>query len=506
MIIATMVLGRITAFSNSTLTTDESFTWRVLEYSEMEMIRRIAEDGHAPLYFILLKAYSSLAGKSLASLRAFSFLAYMLSTASHWGAFRALMQVSMGKEKEGESRWDLILLMAILTFNPLQVFVAANARMYSLGMLFVSLSTWTYLRALEDSGKNAIWLWLLWGILTGAGMLTHHFVGFIAAGQVLATLWLMTRSEVHTRNRRAQLAPLTLGCLSAIAVYSPWLSVIGDQFAEVNRQFWIGPLTFDGVAGSFSSWLTGMGAGEWQIYAAMLANAAALWCLALGIRYRPIETVPFACHALMPWILCLSISLASGRPLLQDRYLVFGQASAFTAICLGWGALNSIGWRVVIGCVLVGSHFVGLVSGSIPRQLKVDPFAQCIDAVLAHDDGKTSKTIFVRWPADVNRARYFLDRAKRNDFQVKLLANPFRIGHVGHIAALASQEIYWSPFPQLTELTSGAWVIYDEPGNSALGSLGAVEIIAEYEIPNTNSAGGKAILVRRSRESIVPVP
>ena len=504
--ICSLVLLRFLAFCSIPITTDEAFTWRVIQYGWGDMVGRIAEDGHAPLYFILLKVYSLFAGSSLISLRLFSVLSYSLATTAHFGALQAALHVEGSSGKPYEYRAERLLLMVLLMFNPLQGFVAGNARMYALGLLFVSLSTWAILRALYTSGRNATLLWIAWGISTGMGMLTHHFVGFTAAGQTLAAFWIIQVSRGPAKHKLSQIASLIVGCLMAIVVYSPWLSIIRDQFSEVTQQFWIGPLAFNEVVGVLSSWLTGTPPGDWKAPLAILSIFLALCCFANGFRRRPLATVPFACQALLPWVLCLAISLTSGRPLLQDRYLVFGQASAFTAICLGWSELRSVEWRIATSYLLVGGHFMGLVSGSSPYHLKEDGFAQCVEAVLVHDDGNTSKTIFLRCAADVNRTRYFLDQAQRNDFHVKLLASPFRIGHVGHIAALDTEEIYWSPFHDLPELTTGAWVIYDEPGNSALGSLGGVETVAEFEIATTNSNAGKAILVRKTRQCVVPIP
>src|SRR5262245_16564124 len=53
---------------------DEAFCWRLTEFPIPEMIRRVGLDNHPPLYFLLLKGWTSVFGESTMALRSLSVL------------------------------------------------------------------------------------------------------------------------------------------------------------------------------------------------------------------------------------------------------------------------------------------------------------------------------------------------------------------------------------------------------------------------------------------------
>lgn len=404
-----------------------------------------------------------------------------------------------------------MLLVIMLSLDTLQVEFSVRARMYALGMLIASLSTLSYLAALSHAGRYTSLLWMLWGSLTGAGLLVHHFLGFFAAAQLfVAIVFILADTKSAPIRVVRSLGCLFLGCLLAVAVYSPWLSVIHDQYSEVKEYFWIPPLSFTGVAGSFSSWLTGTAPVDWTASPVVFANILAVVSLIVGMWYRPIAAVPFVCQALIPWALCLAASGLASRSLLQERYLLFGQVSAFTAICIGWVMVDSSIWRGIVAGVLVATHVVGVAVNETPYDIREDIYGSAVGAVLEHDDGSTSRTIFVAWPANVNRARYFLEAAGKTDWQVKLISDPFRRGHLSHIGALDAGEIYWSPTEQLKEVDKGAWVISDAPGASALSHLNGVSVAESHEFLGSGSEINQVFLVRTSTaietSQVMPTP
>lgn len=503
------LLLRIVVLLLSPLTTDESFTWRVIQYPFSEMIRRVAEDGHAPVYFVALKAYSLLFGCSLVSLRCFSLLCYTLMVPASTLAIGRLNAVEWhhttskcnSKASEFNSAIWLVLLFAIVAVDPLQVIVATRARMYAIGMLIFAFSSWAYATALTSEGARAgIW-WSAWGVLTGLGVGVHHFFGFAAAGQVLFAIIAVCILGVRQHYHRVvvQIVAIVVGCLVAIATYSPWIPVIDDQLAEVSTYFWIPQLTAAGVWAMWSCWISGLRGADSDGVLAFGGTALATYCLSCGVLRRPALAVPFACHAIVPWVMCVCISIFVGRSMLQERYLVFGQLSAIAALSVGWDSNKYAPWRFIIGGALISTHVLGCYNEHGIYGIESDSFEAAVQAVLQHD-GDTSKIVFVPWPADVNRARYFLDHSGNSEWQVRVIVYPFRRGHVGHIAALRCDEVYFEPVGQLSEMTIGAWIIREGKDAAPAYRFGDVFVVSREMINDGSSQSFEVALLRSSSQ------
>ncbi len=78
LLVAVLLVGgwaRCRHLSDRSIWFDESVSWRLTEFPWSEMLRRVAADTHAPLYFFVLKLWSAIFGSSLASLRGLSVAA-----------------------------------------------------------------------------------------------------------------------------------------------------------------------------------------------------------------------------------------------------------------------------------------------------------------------------------------------------------------------------------------------------------------------------------------------
>ena len=64
-IILTGVLIRIRGLTLRSFWFDEAFSWRMTQFSPGELFVHVAHDNHPPLFFILLKAWSEIAGDSV---------------------------------------------------------------------------------------------------------------------------------------------------------------------------------------------------------------------------------------------------------------------------------------------------------------------------------------------------------------------------------------------------------------------------------------------------------
>lgn len=159
----------------SRLETDESFSWRLTQYSSEELIRRTVADVHPPLYYLLLQAWTAGLGSSPAALRGFSVLfgvlcipmMYLVCLESFTGA---------SKPPETSSRMSHLgaLFSAFLVaVHVTQVVPGRTARMYSLGVFLAGLTGWLLLRALRATRRQA-WWWTGYGVAVAAFCYTHY--------------------------------------------------------------------------------------------------------------------------------------------------------------------------------------------------------------------------------------------------------------------------------------------------------------------------------------------
>lgn len=76
LVLLAIILGglavRTYQLSARSLWFDEAFAWRLVQFPFAEMIQRIGQDNHPPLYFILLKGWAAVFGESAFALRSLS--------------------------------------------------------------------------------------------------------------------------------------------------------------------------------------------------------------------------------------------------------------------------------------------------------------------------------------------------------------------------------------------------------------------------------------------------
>jgi len=152
-----LVLVVVTGFELSILTKmalwhDESFSALLTTYSLKEMIYRTGLDVHPPFYYILLKGWSGLLGDSLFSLRLFSVFFGIL----------AVLAVYYLVKEVFRDKWLALFSSVLVALNSFFIQFIMEARMFTLGIFLVTISSLFLLKALKS--KNWSW-WLLYAYL-----------------------------------------------------------------------------------------------------------------------------------------------------------------------------------------------------------------------------------------------------------------------------------------------------------------------------------------------------
>lgn len=172
--------------------TDEGLTPARSGYSVAQILRNeiviqgyVSRDTHPPLYYLIIHFTSRLFGQSDFAYRFPSVL---------FGVLLVPLLYQFGRRLE---RTEFGLLVALLVVvNPLQVYYAQEARMYTLLVLLGAASSYVLWRALSDPALTRMRLVryaALYAVLAGLTVYTHYTAAFLIAVQALFWAWLLWR-------------------------------------------------------------------------------------------------------------------------------------------------------------------------------------------------------------------------------------------------------------------------------------------------------------------------
>jgi len=177
----------------------------------------LEEDRLPPLYYLMLKGWTSLFGFSEASVRGLSVLFGLL-----------LLPVVASIAKLLFNRPVALIAAALVALNPFLIWYAQEARMYAPALFFGTVAIWAFLRFCQTTQTpvpnfqfpipNSQFI-ILFILATIAGLYSHLYVGFLLPA---LGLWLVTG---YPRHWRLWLI-FTLSGLVITLAYSPILLAI----------------------------------------------------------------------------------------------------------------------------------------------------------------------------------------------------------------------------------------------------------------------------------------
>ena len=259
---------------------DEAVSWRFLQFPIGEMLQRLSGENYPPVYVLILRLWRDLFGESLVALRGLSVLlagvatvaSYLFAAAAFgpWqrrtdrqlesSAVRGVLRPSVslphtvtifeaaqkpiptGRSDEGvfaikpqtavadvvrRATWIGLASSAFFAVSVLQIRLAWEMRMYSLGAALVMLSSWTHVRALRAVPQRG-GPWLLYALITLLFAYTHYFALFSIAAQLLFAVGYL----VAMRRRRGHLDSRAEGAASHPAISPPPRAEHGEYLAH----------------------------------------------------------------------------------------------------------------------------------------------------------------------------------------------------------------------------------------------------------------------------------
>lgn len=325
---------------------DEAFSWRLSQFPIPELLDRDAQDVHPPLYYILLKVWTTVFGASLLALRSFSvFLAALTIAFCYLFVSYAFSSRRLG-----------LLAALLIAIAGFQIQFSWEARMYTLGTALALLSMWALLHALRQT-TSRVWWWIAYGTITAAFLYTHYYAVFSVAAQVLFLVGYMIGA---TRGRIGELLQwrlswhVLLSWVVTAILFLPWLPIFFRQTKQVQASFWILPLDRWSLPDTFyRMFLPTVGYLDhsgWRlaVYLLPIFAMGMLWIALLLRTHYAKDTQRHALwlvvlSGLLPFVLSTLFSLLNSQSVYQDRFFVF--AHLFVLIAVAY-ALDSIRWRV----------------------------------------------------------------------------------------------------------------------------------------------------------------
>ena len=169
---------------------------------------------HAPLYFVLLRLWVDWLGNSVAVMRILSVVFSLLAfPCIYWLCLELFQQPLVG--------WMSVALIAV---SPFDILYAQEARMYSLQMLMILLSSAVLLRAIRINSKLS---WGLYALSLSLSIYTHTLSLFVAVAHGIYVV-----ANYGIRRSKVFVAYLFTILISLLA-FSPWILFIISKSEQV---------------------------------------------------------------------------------------------------------------------------------------------------------------------------------------------------------------------------------------------------------------------------------
>lgn len=305
----------------------------------------LSRNVHLPFYFYLMHFWLELAGTSEWALRFPSLLFSVLSVLMIFLLGRDLANSSVG-----------LISATLVAFLPEQVYFAQEARMYTL-LLLLTISS-TYALVLAEKRPSAIWLHVLYAVLSIVGLYTHYIYLFCFAFQTLY-IWIESISEGLGKPPMRWL--IVQGCV--VSALMPWLFVALQQKQSAPKNiFWArATFSFEFILRAILSKIT-----RWiaipEVRLGWLNVAVAYMLLALGVVSARANRKLFLLFGI--WI-CLPIAAITAADLFLGtraigvpRYWITITPALYLLMALGleklWRLpeLQKRGLRLALTCAL----------------------------------------------------------------------------------------------------------------------------------------------------------
>jgi len=190
---------------------DEAFTYLLSKKNVIDLISLTARDFNPPLYYLVIHFWMKVFGASEIALRSISFVFYWMTIYCVFLFLTNVMKIHTRR------RWLYLLLIAL---NPILLYYAFEARMYTMLAFFAALSFYSFIR-------NNYKVFLFATIL---GLYTHYFMVFVLLGELV--FYFFTARGKFTRT-------ILLKYSMPFLFFIPWILFVLRVKDFTSSSFWI---------------------------------------------------------------------------------------------------------------------------------------------------------------------------------------------------------------------------------------------------------------------------
>ena len=228
-LLITIIILQIAASQIRSFWEDEAYTGWLVTKDFTKIIENVHADNNPPLYWLLVSIWSKVFGTSELGLRSFSIL---------WLVATCLLTYKVAKDLFDEN--VSLIAIGLLTFSPLVLTYAHNARYYSMAAALTLLLLLLFYNFIRTNSP----LYLIFYVLAGMGLLYTMYLG--AAVLLALNLWWFIQ-WVRGNRKLSRLIVWALAQGLMLLFYAPWISTL---VATMHRNI---PSEFGG-----SNWLMGI--------------------------------------------------------------------------------------------------------------------------------------------------------------------------------------------------------------------------------------------------------
>lgn len=431
---------------------DQAFCWRVANSEDIwQLFERVAGDTHPPGYFLLLRAWCSIAGDDPFTLRLLSALIGTLNVALMFGLTASVMRTFQPGGPQSAVYASACIASLLMAVHAMQIEASRLVRMYAYGMFGAVICTWALvaLIAVPDSWSRRV----LYGITVALAIYGHSFI-FFTLGSHALILAAISISYLVTGNKVRALSVSKATLISygiAGAFYAPWLPSLILQSKRVAIDFWIPRLTFQRLQEMFVGWSIGYNYYDGMDFTALSTSYSnGISPLALGVivlieaiviraAIKGDRSVGFFIPLMItPWLGGVIVSVLGDRTILLPRYLLFAQIGLIGAVAVSVGQLRS--WARIIGTGLVVLPCLA-ASVIMLRNVSEKPPSTQLAAEHLRVHYTSGDLIITDRPKRLLELAYYLDQCNLPFALIQCHFPTSRLGgHVNLISALTPNE------------------------------------------------------------------
>lgn len=452
LLVALGVTTRMYGIRDQPVTRDESFSWRMIQYSMDEQIRRTALDVHPPLYYLLLTIWSQVFGASISALRGMS----VLLTVAVIPVTVACVRMSLSNTRL-HSMTGPLLAGTLVAVHIAQVEAGRNARMYGLGV-FLTVATATLLTlACNSKHSRSVW-WLFYTLCAAAFVHTHNYALFTVFAQLIYSVCFSRRlANISKTLGRAHLLFSGSAFCGVFICFLPWLWVLLEQVRMVQAGYWIDALRLASFPQKALAWTIGVD---------MLSAEEAwfgIFCIGALVTNAIISGAAgsvlfWGLHAVMPWICGLAVSWHSGTPIVHDRYLVFAHVGMIGVLSVCVSAIPAKMGRVLVAVITAGPVGFWCINSVMDLSASASPLDTAMEFVAQHH--RAGDRILASSCGELNRLLYYATESGIARADVRCRSDGWNASaHQTHVASLNRTEAI--SLATLNQKTGTRWWIVD---------------------------------------------